>query len=272
MLPYLKDRPVMLTRYPDGIDGKMFYQKDAPAFAPPWLRTEKIYSEDSQREISYFVIDSEEALAYVANLAAITIHMWSSRITHLERPDWLLFDIDPKGSTTRVAVDVAREVATVLRQIGLEPCLKTSGQMGLHVVVGLKPKYTYEQARMFSELVAGVVVKRIPKLATINRNPRTREGRVYIDYLQLGHGKTIAATFSVRTLAGAPVSAPMKWDELRPDLDPGIYNIKTIVARMARLGRDPFRDALDNQQNLEEAMPRLEEIISDAGRAKSAQA
>ncbi len=90
MLPYLKDRPVMLTRWPDGIEGKMFYQKDAPAFAPPWIRTEKIYSEDSQREISYFIIDSEEALAYVANLAAITIHMWSSRIPHLERPDWLL--------------------------------------------------------------------------------------------------------------------------------------------------------------------------------------
>ena len=136
MLPYLKDRPVMLTRWPDGIEGKMFYQKDAPAFAPPWIRTEKIYSEDSQREISYFILDSEEALAYVANLAAITIHMWSSRIPHLERPDWLLFDIDPKGSTTMHAVEVAREVANVLREVGLEPCLKTSGQMGLHVVVG----------------------------------------------------------------------------------------------------------------------------------------
>ena len=126
----------MLTRWPDGIEGKMFYQKDAPAFAPPWIRTEKVYSEDSQREISYFILDSEEALAYVANLAAITIHMWSSRIPHLERPDWLLFDIDPKGSTTMHAVEVAREVAAVLREVGLEPCLKTSGQMGLHVVVG----------------------------------------------------------------------------------------------------------------------------------------
>src|ERR1700684_2613935 len=149
MLPYLKDRPVMLTRFPDGIEGKMFYQKDAPGFAPPWIRTEKIYSEDSQREISYFILDSEEALAYVANLAAITIHMWSSRITHLERPDWILFDIDPKGTTTRRAVEVARAVAAVLHEVGLEACLKTSGQMGIHVVVGLAPKYTYEQAKMF---------------------------------------------------------------------------------------------------------------------------
>jgi bifunctional non-homologous end joining protein LigD len=265
MLPYLKDRPVMLTRWPDGIEGKMFYQKDAPAFAPPWIRTEKIYSEDSQREISYFILDSEEALAYIANLAAITIHMWSSRIPHLERPDWLLFDIDPKGSTTMHAVEVAREVAAVLREVGLEPCLKTSGQMGLHVVVGLAPKYTYEQAKMFSELVAQVVVNRIPKIATINRNPHTRKGRVYIDYLQLGHGKTIAATFSVRPVPRAPVSAPMTWKELKPSLDPTIYNIETMPARMSRMKRDPFLDAIEKHATLEDALPHLEALLSGSG-------
>ena len=265
MLPYLKDRPVMLTRFPDGIDGKMFYQKDAPAFAPPWIRTEKIYSEDSQREISYFILDSEEALAYVANLAAITIHMWSSRIQHLERPDWLLFDIDPKGSTTRHAVEVAREVANVLREVGLEPCLKTSGQMGLHVVVGLAPKYTYDQAKMFSELVSQVVVNRNREIATINRNPRTRNGRVYIDYLQLGHGKTIAATFSVRPVPGAPVSAPMTWKELKPSLDPAVYNIKTMIPRMSRMKRDPFLDAIEKHASLEDAIPHLEALLSRSG-------
>jgi bifunctional non-homologous end joining protein LigD len=265
MLPYLKDRPVMLTRWPDGIEGKMFYQKDAPAFAPPWIRTEKVYSEDSQREISYFILDSEEALAYIANLAAITIHMWSSRIPHLERPDWLLFDIDPKGSTTMHAVEVAREVAAVLREVGLEPCLKTSGQMGLHVVVGLAPKYTYEQAKMFSELVAQVVVNRIPKVATINRNPHTRKGRVYIDYLQLGHGKTIAATFSVRPVPRAPVSAPMSWKELKTSLDPTIYNIETMPARMSRMKRDPFLDAIEKHATLEDALPHLEMLLSGSG-------
>jgi bifunctional non-homologous end joining protein LigD len=262
MLPYLKDRPVMLTRFPDGIEGKMFYQKDAPGFVPSWIRTEKVYSEDSQREISYFILDSEEALAYVANLAAITIHMWSSRIPHLERPDWLLFDIDPKGTTTRRAVECALAVAAVLREVGLEPCLKTSGQMGLHVVVGLAPKYTYDQAKMFSELVAQVVVNRIPKVATINRNPNTRNGRVYIDYLQLGHGKTIAATFSVRPVPGAPVSAPMTWKELKPSLDPAVYNIETIPARMSRMKRDPFLDAIEKHASLEAALPHLEELLS----------
>jgi bifunctional non-homologous end joining protein LigD len=262
MLPYLADRPVMLTRYPDGIDGKSFYQKDAPAFAPRWIRTERIYSEDADREISYFIIDSEEALAYVANLAAITIHIWSSRIAHLERPDWLLFDIDPKGSTTENAVRVAKEVGDVLRALGLRPYLKTSGQMGLHVVVGLKPRYTYEQARMFSELVARLVVNRIPEIATLNRNPGARKGKVYIDYLQLGHGKTIAAPFSVRAQDGAPVSAPLGWNEARRDLDPRAFNIRTMPQRMERLGSDPFAGVLTDLATLEEAMPTLEQEVS----------
>jgi bifunctional non-homologous end joining protein LigD len=264
MLPYLKDRPVMLTRWPDGIEGKSFYQKDAPGFAPQWLRTEKIYSHDSQRDISYFVLESADALAYMANLAAITIHMWSSRLPHLEIPDWLLFDIDPKGSTTRNAVIVAQETAAALREIGLRPYLKTSGQAGLHVVVGLEPKYTYEQARMFSELVARVVVSRIPDLATINRNPRSRAGKVYIDYLQLGHGKTIAATFSVRPITGAPVSAPLDWKELKPDLDPAVFNIKTMPKRMERLRRDPFIGALEDKMTLEDALPRLESALQSS--------
>jgi bifunctional non-homologous end joining protein LigD len=270
MLPYLKDRPVMLTRYPDGIDGKSFYQKDAPGFAPPWLRTEKIYSHDSQRDISYFVLDSADALAYMANLAAITIHIWSSRLPHLENPDWLLFDIDPKGSTTRNAVAVAEETAGALREVGLRPYLKTSGQAGLHVMVGLEPKYTYEQARMFSELVARLVVSRIPDLATINRNPRTRAGKVYIDYLQLGHGKTIAAPFSVRPIDGAPVSAPLDWKELKPNLDPAKFNIKTMPPRMAKLRRDPFIGALADPMTLEAALPALEAAMHSAHPGKGA--
>jgi bifunctional non-homologous end joining protein LigD len=261
MLPYLKDRPVMLTRYPDGIEGKSFYQKDAPGFAPPWLRTAKIYSHDSQRDIAYFILDSADALAYMANLAAITIHIWSSRLPHLENPDWLLFDIDPKGSTTHNAVLVADETAAALREVGLRPYLKTSGQAGLHVVVGLEPKYTYEQARMFSELVARLVVSRIPDLATINRNPRTRAGKVYIDYLQLGHGKTIAGPFSVRPITGAPVSAPLDWKELKPALDPAAFNIKTMPKRMAKLRRDPFLGALEDQMTLEAALPHLEAAL-----------
>jgi bifunctional non-homologous end joining protein LigD len=258
MLPYLKDRPVVLTRYPDGIEGKSFFQKDAPAFAPDWIRTEKVYSDDSQRDIAYFILESAEAISYMANLGAIPIHIWSSHLPHLERPDWLLFDIDPKGSTTERAVVVAKEVADLLRQIGLRPYLKSSGQRGLHVVVGLKPAYTYEQARMFSEMVSRIVVSRIPDDATLLRDVGARRGRVYIDYLQLGHGKTIAAPFAVRPVPGAPVSAPLKWDELRRNFDPLVFNIATMPARMKRLKTDPFMGALEDQQEIEPALSRLE--------------
>jgi bifunctional non-homologous end joining protein LigD len=261
MLPYLKDRPVVLTRYPNGIEGKSFFQKDAPAFAPDWIRKEKIYAEDAQREIAYFIVESAETLAYIANSASIPIHMWSSRIQHLERPDWLLFDIDPKGATTREAVTVARAVITALEEVGMRPYVKTSGQKGIHVMVGLVPEYTYVQARMFSEMVARVVEARMPEVATLVRDVAARKGRAYIDYLQLGHGKTIVAPFAVRPVNGAPVSAPLKYSELRPALDPSRFNIKTIMPRMERLKTDPFMGVLTDLQRLEPALPRLEKLL-----------
>jgi bifunctional non-homologous end joining protein LigD len=258
MLPYLKDRPVILVRYPDGITGKSFFQRDAPGFVPKWIRTEKLYSDESHRDIAYLIIESEDALAYIANLGTIPIHMWSSRIPHLERPDWLLFDIDPKGTTTEKAVKVALETIKMLRKLGLRPVVKTSGQAGIHVVVGLEPRYTYEHARGFAELVAQLVVSRVPKLATVRRDVSSREGRVYIDYLQLGYGKTIVATFAVRPIDGAPVSAPIRSSALTVGMQPGRYNIKTMARYMARMRRDPFIGALRDQQTLEQALPALE--------------
>jgi bifunctional non-homologous end joining protein LigD len=263
MLPYLKDRPVMLTRYPDGIEGKSFFQKDAPGYVPQWIRRVKVYSEDSEREISYFILESVEALKYIANMGAIPVHIWSSRVTSLGSPDWLLFDVDPKGSTTTQAVRVAQETAAVLRNAGMRPYVKTSGQAGIHVVVGLKTGYTYEQARMFSEAVARVVVARMPDVATVLRTPAARKGKVYIDYLQLGQGKTIAAPFAVRPQPGAPVSAPLKWNELRGDLDPRKFNIKTMPRRMKRLGEDPFLGALTDQQEIEPALAKVESMLHE---------
>ena len=264
MLPYLKDRPVMITRYPDGIDGKSFYQKDAPGFAPDWIRREKIYSEESSREIGYFVLESADALAYIANMGTIPIHIWSSRIGSLERPDWLLFDIDPKGSTTANAAKVARAVMDLLKDVGLRCALNTSWQAGLHVMVALRPAYTYAQARDFSQLVAQLVVKSMPEIATIERVVAARKSRVYIDYLQLGHGKTIAAPFSVRPLPKAPVSAPLLVKELSPRIEVEKYNIGWMPARMKRLGRDPFIGAITDKQSLEDALPMLERKLREA--------
>jgi bifunctional non-homologous end joining protein LigD len=265
MLPYLKDRPVMIVRYPDGIEGKSFYQKDAPAFAPEWIRTVTIYSHDSQRDINYFVVENEDALAYLANLATIPIHIWSSRIGSVENPDWLLFDLDPKGSTTEKAVHTARETVKLLSEIGLKSAIKTSGQMGIHVMVGLKPIYTYQQARDFSEIVARLVVARIPDVCTIERNKAVRNGKVYIDYLQLGHGKTIAAPYTVRPNPRAPVSSPVRVAELKPDLDPESFTIKNMAARMMKMKTDPFLGAITDQQRLEPSLKILSEKYSAAG-------
>ncbi len=263
MLPYLKDRPVVLTRYPDGIAGKSFFQKDAPEYAPAWIRRARIYSDDSRRDISYFIIDSAEALVYIANLGAIPIHIWSSSLPDLASPDWLLFDLDPKGSTTTQAVRVALETASVLRAAGMRPYVKTSGQAGLHVMVGLRPGYSYEQARMFSELVARLVVEGVPEAATLERELAARAGRVYIDYLQLGEGKTIAAPFAVRPQPGAPASAPLQWHELKTNLNPARFNIKTMPARMKRLGNDPFLGVLEDRQEIEPALTKVESLLHD---------
>lgn len=263
ILPYLKDRPVVLTRYPNGIDGKSFFQKDAPEYAPSWIRRARIYSEDSRRDISYFIIDSADALAYIANLGAIPIHIWSSRVPHLNSPDWLLFDLDPKGSTTELAVRVAIEIRAVLIAAGMRPYVKTSGQAGLHVMVGLKPGYSYRQARMFLELVARIVVDRAPEAATIERDTAARGGKVYIDYLQLGEGKTIAAPFAARPQPGAPVSAPLRWDELKRKTDPGKFNIKSMPARMRRLGSDPFLGVIDDPQEIEPALEKVESLLNE---------
>jgi bifunctional non-homologous end joining protein LigD len=253
----------MLTRYPDGIEGKSFFQKDAPGYVPQWIRRVRVYSQESEREISYFILESAEALEYIANMGAIPVHIWSSRVPNLGSPDWLLFDIDPKGSTTIQAVRVAQETAAVLRSAAMRPYVKTSGQAGIHVVVGLRPGYTYDQARMFSEAVARVVVARMPEVATVLRTPAARKGKVYIDYLQLGQGKTIAAPFAVRPQPGAPVSAPLKWNELKSNLDPRKFNIKTMPRRMTSLGKDPFLGALTDQQEIEPALSKVESMLHE---------
>ena len=158
MLPYLRDRPIVLTRYPDGIAGKSFFQKDAPEFAPDWVRTERIYSKDTDRDIDYFVVDDAEMLTYVANMGTIPIHAWSARVPTLERPDWLILDLDPKGAPFTDVVRVAQTVHRVLDELELPSCVKTSGATGLHVLVPLGAQYTHEQSRTLARLLAVMVV------------------------------------------------------------------------------------------------------------------
>lgn len=256
MLLYLHDRPVVQTRFPDGIHGKSFFQKDAPEWAPSWLRTETVWSGGSERELRYFIADDVHALEYLANSASIPLHVWSSRIQSLERPDWCSLDLDPKGAPFEHVIAVAKAVHALCDEIGLPNYVKTSGSSGLHVLVPLGGVCTHEQARLLGELLAREVVKMLPDIATIARVISQREGKVYVDYLQNGHGKLLVAPFCVRPLPGAPVSTPLRWGEVKKGLEIRKHTIRTVPRRMARMG-DPVAAVLEDAPDLVAALAAL---------------
>src|SRR5437899_1467478 len=257
LLPYLKDRPVVMTRYPDGITGKSFFQKDAPAFAPDWLRTERMWSEDTQREIDYFVCDDLESLLYLANLGTIPLHVWGSRTTSLEQPDWCILDLDPKEAPFTHVVTVAKAVKRLCDEIELPCFIKTSGSTGLHVLLPLGRQCTYEQCRQLGGLLARVIATQLPEIATVTRQVGKRGARVYLDYVQNGHGRLLVAPFSVRPLPGAPVSTPLLWREVGPNLDIRRFTIRSVPARMQKLRDDPLLPVLDARPDLVAALARL---------------
>ena len=262
LLPYLRNRPVVLTRFPDGIDGKSFYQKDAPEFAPEWMRTVSIWSNDTQRDIRYFVADDVESILYIANSGSIPLHIWGSRVGSLELPDWCVIDLDPKEAPFS---DVIR-TALVLRQIceaaGLPSYVKTTGKTGLHILLPLGRQFTYELSRTLGELLARLVLRELNDIATITRHVTKRGDKVYLDYLQNRHGQLIVAPFSVRPLPGASVSMPLTWDEVNDSLDPRAFTIRTAVERMEKLGADPVVPVLEEKPDLSKVLENLAMVLA----------
>jgi bifunctional non-homologous end joining protein LigD len=263
MLPYLRDRPLVLTRHPDGITGKSFYQKDAPDFAPDWVRTERIYSKDTERDIAYLVVDDLEMLRYVANSAALPIHVWASRVGSLEQPDWLVLDLDPKGAPFTDVVRVALSLRRILERLELPSAVKTSGATGLHILLPLGARYTYEQCRTFARLLAVMGVEAEPEISTVARPIRSRGGKVYIDFGQNGHGQTIVAPYSLRPLPGAPASCPLEWREVTPRLDPARFTLRTLPARFDERD-DPLRPVLGEGIDMAAALARIEALHREA--------
>ncbi|MGH7353850.1 MAG: DNA ligase D [Candidatus Rokuibacteriota bacterium] len=257
MLPYLKDRPVVLTRYPDGIEGKSFFQKDAPTWAPAWIRTERIHSPHAQRDIHYFIVNDVETLRFIANMAAIPLHFWHSRLGTLDRPDWLVLDLDPKGAPFQHVVKVARALKRILDDLDLPSFVKTSGATGLHILVPLGARYGYDEARTFARLLAVMGVEVGPEISTVARPLKSRGGKVYIDWGQNGHGQTVVAPFSVRPRPGAPVSCPLRWEEIDTRLDPAQFTIKTAPARFEKHG-DPMAPVLSGAIDLRAVLARME--------------
>ena len=257
LLPYLRDRPLVLTRYPDGIDGKSFFQKDAPEWTPSWVRTERIHADDVDRDIDYFIVDDRESLRHVVNLGTIPLHLWSSRMASLDRPDWLVLDLDPKGAPFTDVVRVAQALHRILDELELPSYVKTSGATGLHILLPLGAGYDYEVTRTFARLLAVMGVEAEPEISTIARPLRSRGGKVYIDFGQNGRGQTIVAPFSARPLPGAPASCPLRWDEVTATLDPARFTIKTVPSRLGELG-DPLAPVLAGRIDVAAALRRLE--------------
>ena len=257
LLPYLADRPLVLTRYPDGIDGKSFYQKDAPVYVPDWIRLEALWSEGSERDIRYFVIETIEGLAYIANLGAIPLHVWSSRIGSLQHPDWCILDLDPKGAPFEHVVRVARAIHKLCVAIDLPNYVKTSGSTGLHVLIPLGARYTHEQSRALAELIANCVVRELPDIATVARHIDAREGRVYIDYLQNGHGRLLVAPYSARPVPGATISMPLSWGQVTARLDMRRFTLSSAPGLLARQEADPLAGVLETGTDLPRSLARL---------------
>lgn len=255
ILPYLKDRPLILKRYPSGIKGPSFHQHDVDE-APGYVRTLAVEVADGGGHTVHYIVGGNlPTLLYLANLGAIECHSWHSRAKNLDHPDWLVFDLDPgKRIGFETICEAALCVKEVLGRSGLRSYAKTSGSRGIHVYVPIKPVYGYEQAAKFAEQVARLVTKEMPEATTIERTLKKRErGQIYVDHLQNARGKSVAAPYSARPKAGATVSAPLDWGEVeRKKIELKDFTIKNMLRRIERKG-DLFKEVLSDRQALPEA-------------------
>jgi bifunctional non-homologous end joining protein LigD len=237
ILPYLRDRPESLLRHPNGIAGKSFFQKDVSRQPPPeWVETVIVPSDSESRDITYVVCQNEASLLYLANLGCIELNPWSSRIGSLDRPDYLVIDLDPEDVPFARVIATAVAVRKTLEGCDAKGFCKTSGKRGLHIFVPLGTRYSYDRSREFAELIANLVNGELPDSTSVVRSPAQRQGKVYLDFLQNRRGQTLAAPYSVRPYPNATVSAPLKWSEVKKGLDPAQFTMRTMRKRLDKVG------------------------------------
>jgi len=258
ILPHLHNRPLSLKRYPNGIHADFFFQKRSAESFPEWLRTEPIYSEHNKAPINYAVCNDRASLLYLANLGCIDQNPWMSRVGSLDKPDFILIDLDPHECPYDRIVEAALLVQEKLDLVGLKGYPKTTGGDGMHIYIPIENRYTYEQARIFAEILGMWVSGARPDLFTTPRSVSKRDkGKVYFDHLQIGEGKTISAPYVLRAYDGAPVSTPLEWTEVRPGLTPQQFHIGNALERFARVG-DLFEGVLKKRQRIEKPFEKLE--------------
>ena len=247
MLEILADRTIVLTRYPNGVDEKGFYEKDAPKGMPEWVKTVKIHSETAKRDVNYILVNDLDTLIWLANLAAIEIHMPLSRVDAREKPDFVLFDIDPEPPATfEDAITIALLVKEKLDQVGLQSYVKTSGKKGFHIVIPILRECTYRVTREFAHIIGKHLTKETDLVVSEFYDTK-KPSKVFMDYTQNSHGKTMVIPYGLRATPKATVSAPLEWREVKKGLKAEAFNLFSVVKRK----NDPWEGILGKRQKLE---------------------
>jgi bifunctional non-homologous end joining protein LigD len=235
IVPALHNRPLTVKRYPDGIDGFSFFQKNAPRYTPDWVKTVRLPAWSAGRDVDYILCNSKRTLLWLANQAAIELHPWLSSVDHLHRPTHLVFDLDPPEGRFELAVRAALATREVLEAAGLASAAKTSGAKGMHVYVPLQRRYPYGRVRLMAEELAHRVQEAAPELATTEFRLAKRGGRVFVDVGRVGMGAHTIGPYSPRARPGAAVSFPVAWDEV-PSVDPSRFTIRTVPGLLEKHG------------------------------------
>ena len=260
ILPYLKDRPLSLNRFPGGIHGKSFYQKDVKGKAPHWVKTFPYVNGEGEHK-EYLVGTDEATLLWMASLGCIEMNPWFSRIQSPEEPDYCVIDLDPDKNTFDQVVEAALEVKKVCDALDIPSYCKTSGSTGIHIYIPLGAKYSYDQSQMFARIIVNIVHREIPAYTSLERMIVKRKGKMYLDFLQNRPGATIAGPYSLRPKSGATVSMPLHWDEVKPGLTIKDFTIFNSIDRLRKEG-DLFKGVLGNGIDLEKVIKKAEGIFN----------
>jgi len=259
MLPYIKERLITMVRFPDGIEGKQFYQKGAPDYFPKWIKTKKIENRDGSTT-NYVIANDQPTLVYLANQASVTPHIWLSKRDKPDKPDRMIIDIDPEVDDFEKVKTTALKFRKILEEdLGLPTFIMTTGSRGLHITIPLKRTRTFDQVREFAQWVANLMEKENPDLVTTAARKNKREGKIFLDVGRNAFGQTSVTPYAVRPIEGAPVATPLKWEELKDIPSAREFNIKTIFNRLGKTG-DPWENMEDQSVSLTKAEKKLRKL------------
>lgn len=260
ILPYMKDRPQSLNRYPDGITGESFYQKNVAEKIPSWLKTHNYRNTTKEGAKKFLVCTNEASLLYMANLGCIEMNPWHSRVDSPGRPDWSVIDLDPDTNPFSQVIEAANVIKKILDAAGVPAWPKTSGSTGIHIYIPLGAKYDYEQSKVLAELIVSLAQREIPGFTSLERNPSKRKGKIYLDFLQNRTIQTIASPYSLRPKPGATVSAPLHWEEIKPGLQMNDFTIFNMSERIKAEG-DIFKGVLGKGIDLEKVLKKIDSVF-----------